>query len=91
VFKTNNDLGAETDRMIIRQSGEVGIGTTTPNTNSILDLTSTSKGFLPPRMTNVQITGITLPPEGLTIYSTDAKTLVFYNGNSWQKVTSSQL
>jgi hypothetical protein len=72
-------------------NGSLGIGTTTPNTSSILDLTSTSKGFLPPRMTNVQITGITSPPEGLTIYSTDAKTLVFYNGTSWQKVTTTAL
>jgi hypothetical protein len=72
-------------------NGSLGIGTTTPNSKSILDLTSTTQGFLPPRMTNVQITGITSPPEGLTIYSTDAKTLVFYNGTSWLKVTTTAL
>ena len=72
-------------------SNNIGVGTTTPDSKSILDLTSTTQGFLPPRMTNVQITGITSPPEGLTIYSTDAKTLVFYNGTSWQKITSSAL
>ena len=34
--------------------GNVGIGTETPATSAILDLTSTNKGFLPPRMTTVQ-------------------------------------
>jgi hypothetical protein len=87
---TPADLTSSKD-LVITNAGNIGIGTATPNTNSILDLTSTSKGFLPPRMTNVQITGITSPPEGLTIYSTDAKTLVFYNGTSWQKVTTTAL
>jgi hypothetical protein len=72
-------------------TNDIGVGTTSPDSKSILDLTSTTKGFLPPRMTNVQITGITSPPEGLVIYSTDAKTLVFYNGTSWQKVTTTAL
>ena len=83
--------GEQSEKMVITTGGTVGIGTLTPNSKSILDLTSTSQGFLPPRMTNVQITGITSPPEGLTIYSTDAKTLVFYNGTSWQKVTTTTL
>ena len=33
---------------------QVGIGTTNPNTSAALDITSTTKGFLIPRMTNVQ-------------------------------------
>jgi len=83
--------GNQSEVMRLISTGSVGIGTSSPDSKSILDLTSTTKGFLPPRMTNVQITGITSPPEGLVIYSTDAKTLVFYNGTSWQKVTSTAL
>lgn len=36
-------------------SAQVGIGTSTPNSSSVLDLTSTEKGFLTPRMTTTQI------------------------------------
>lgn len=90
-FVTTNNVGTKSVKMSILGGGNVGIGTSSPSTKSILDLTSTSQGFLPPRMTNVQITGITSPPEGLVAYSTDAKTLVFYNGTSWQKVTANAL
>jgi len=93
--KTGASIRFHTDeqieRMRIDSSGNVGIGTISPNTTSILDLTSTSKGFLPPRMTNVQITGITSPPAGLVAYSTDNNTLVFYNGSTWRQVSHTAL
>ncbi len=50
---------------------QVGIGTTSPNTNAVLDLTSTTQGFLPPRMTQVQMNAIAAPPEGLMVYCSD--------------------
>ncbi len=62
----------------------VGIGTTNPNTSAQLDLSSTTKGFLPPRMTRAQILAIPTPAEGLIIYNTTAKKPCFYNGISWQ-------
>ena len=50
----------------------VGIGTTSPNTSSILNLESTSMGFLPPRMTQAQRNANVLnPATGLIIYCTD--------------------
>tara|TARA_R110000787_G_scaffold152593_1_gene266481 strand:+ start:5300 stop:6580 length:1281 start_codon:yes stop_codon:yes gene_type:complete len=49
---------------------QVGIGTTTPDTSSILDVSSTSKGFLMPRLTTVERNGITLPAKGLIIFNT---------------------
>jgi hypothetical protein len=63
---------------------QVGIGTITPNTSSILDLTSTDKGFLLPRMTLLQKTAITTPASGLLIYQTDGTSgFYYYNGASW--------
>jgi uncharacterized protein (TIGR02145 family) len=62
---------------------QVGIGTTTPNASAILDITSTSKGLLPPRMNTEQRNIISNPTEGLTIYKTNLKSLETYNGMRW--------
>ena len=62
---------------------QVGIGTTTPNPSSILDVSSTNQGFLPPRMTTAQRNAIVSPAEGLIVYNTDCRSLDFFNGTSW--------
>jgi len=67
-------------------SGGVAIGTATPNANAILDVSSTSKGFLPPRMTTAQRDLISSPPVGLCIYNTDHTCLNYYKGAGWFKV-----
>ena len=64
-------------------SGNIGIGTSSPNTTSILDITSTTKGFLPPRMTTIQKNAISSPATGLTVYDTDYNRLEVYNGSAW--------
>ncbi len=64
-------------------TGSVGIGTATPSTKAVLDLTSTTKGFLAPRMTTVQRDAITAPVAGLQIYNTTTNALNIYNGTSW--------
>ncbi|HRK03632.1 MAG TPA: hypothetical protein PLW14_00905 [Chlorobiota bacterium] len=48
----------------------VGIGTATPDPSALLDLTSTSKGLLTPRMTTAQRDAIVLPATGLLVYNT---------------------
>jgi uncharacterized protein (TIGR02145 family) len=54
-----------------------------PAGTAILDVKSTSKGFLPPRMNTSQRNAISSPAEGLVIYNTDEKSLNIYNGTSW--------
>jgi len=54
--------------------------------SSILELTSTTKGFLPPRMTTTQRDNIATPAEGLVIYNTTTQVLNFYNGSAWGAV-----
>jgi hypothetical protein len=66
----------------------VGIGTDTPNAKALLDVASTTKGFLPPRMTTAQRDAITSVPAGLMIYNTSTNKLNFYNGSAWEAVTS---
>jgi hypothetical protein len=52
---------------------QVGVGTTTPDTSSILDVSSTSKGLLMPRLTTTERDNITLPATGLMIFNTTLK------------------
>ncbi|MEI6750573.1 MAG: DUF1566 domain-containing protein [Bacteroidota bacterium] len=54
-----------------------------PDGSAMLDVSSTTKGFLPPRMSTAQIGDIASPPEGLTVYNSDLHALVFYNGTTW--------
>jgi hypothetical protein len=49
---------------------QVGIGTTTPDTSSALDISSSSQGFLMPRLTTTQRDLIASPAVGLMIYNT---------------------
>jgi hypothetical protein len=87
-LKTSASGAASTERMRIDASGNVGIGGTA-NAAAILDAASTTKGFLPPRMTTAQRDAITSPPAGLMIYNTSTNKLNVRTASSWEAVTSS--
>jgi uncharacterized protein (TIGR02145 family) len=64
---------------------QVGIGTTTPAATAQLDVSSTSKGFLPPRMTTAQRDAILNPADGLIIFNTTTNYLNYaYNSFWWE-------
>jgi uncharacterized protein (TIGR02145 family) len=67
---------------------QVGLGTTIPDASAALEVKSTTKGFLPPRMTTAERDLINggVWAEGLTIYNTDTKCLELYNGTDWISV-----
>jgi hypothetical protein len=70
-------------------NAQVGIGTTSPNASAVLDLTSTSQGFLPPRMTQDQRNAIVSPAAGLMVWCTNcgaAGEFQGYNGTSWNNI-----
>ncbi|MEX2032940.1 MAG: type II secretion system protein, partial [Candidatus Colwellbacteria bacterium] len=67
-------------------AGNVGIGTASPATSALLDLTSTAKGLLPPRMTTAQRDAIGSLTAGLFIYNTTTNEFNLYNGTSWGAV-----
>ncbi|MEO7313381.1 MAG: type VI secretion system tube protein Hcp [Chitinophagaceae bacterium] len=59
----------------------VGIGTTTPDSKAILDIVSTNKGVLLPRINDTA--NVTNPVEGLIIYNKNTKTPYYYDGKKW--------
>ena len=82
---TGADQSADA-KFVVESSGNVGIGTTSPNTAVILDLSSTSKAFRPPVMTTTQRDAISSPAEGSVIYNTTTNVLNFHNGSAWAAV-----
>ena len=69
---------------------QVGIGTTTPNASASLEINDTTKGFLVPRMTELQKIAIVSPATGLLIYQTNnSPGYYYYNGTAWVSFASS--
>ena len=72
--------------MVSFAQNSVGIGTQSPHASAILDVSSTTKGFLAPRTTTVQRSAIASPAKGLLVYDTDLNSLYHYNGSAWAAV-----
>jgi hypothetical protein len=68
----------------------VAINTTgaEPDTSAMLDVSSTVKGFLIPRMTQAQRTAIALPAKGLLVYQNDGtEGFYYYDGSVWTNLS----
>jgi uncharacterized protein (TIGR02145 family) len=68
---------------IFNNSAGVGIGTAAPDASAKVDISSSTQGFLPPRMTTAQRNAIASPAVGLTIYNTTMNCLQWWNGTLW--------
>ncbi|MGB1295387.1 MAG: hypothetical protein ACPG6V_07880 [Flavobacteriales bacterium] len=65
---------------------QVGVGTSNPHASSILEIESSNKGFLPPRLTSLERFMISDPAEGLIVFCTNccmSGTMSFFNGAKW--------
>jgi hypothetical protein len=62
---------------------QTGIGTTTPHASAQLEVSSTTKGFLPPRLTTEQLNNIANPATGLVIYNTTTNILEYKTASGW--------
>ncbi len=72
------------------QSVAINTDGSTANTSAILDVKSTTKGLLIPRLTQTQRNAVTTPATGLLIYQTDnTPGYYFYNGSAWTSLTAS--
>jgi len=79
---------------IYYNSGSLGIGTTSPDASSLLEVKSTNKGFLPPRVSLTATSSaspITSPATGLVVYNTATVSdvvpgIYYWNGTAWKKL-----
>jgi hypothetical protein len=77
-----------TERMRITSAGLMGIGTGTPASCAIVDVTSTTLGFKFPVMTTTQKNAIGTPVAGLVVFDSTLAKLCVYSGAAWQTITS---
>jgi hypothetical protein len=86
ILLAGQKLSAQTNTF--PKTGAAGIGTLTPDTSALLEVKSTSKGVLIPRMTLTQRNAIALPATGLLIYQTNSTSgFYYYNGRAWIAVS----
>lgn len=69
---------------------QVGFNNPNPDASSILDLKSSNKGLLIPRMDSTSRKNITTPAAGLLVYDTDLKTMYQYDGG-WKRFISGSI
>jgi hypothetical protein len=73
-------------------TAQVGIGTTTPNASAVLDVSSTTSGLLPPRMTNAQKLAIPSPVAGLLVWCSNCGSngeMQVFNSLTWTNMSGS--
>ncbi len=70
------------------QAQSVAINTSgnAADNSAILDVSSTDRGVLVPRLTTTQRTGISTPATGLLVYDTDLNSFYFYSGSAWTAI-----
>ncbi len=83
VFQANS-----TEYARITTTGSVGIGTSSPHTSALIELSSTDRGFLMPRMLEAEREAIPNPAEGLMVYTTDGgfPGIYYFDGVEWVRV-----
>jgi hypothetical protein len=85
ILSETQTLSAQTN--IFPKTGAAGIGTLTPDASALLEVKSTSKGVLIPRMTLTQRNAIVSPATGLLIFQTNSTPgFYYYNGSAWKAV-----
>jgi predicted heme/steroid binding protein len=80
-----NGTTSLTDSSIYDSGSSIGLGTASINASALFQMDSTTKGFLPPRMTSTQRTAIASPADGLIIYQTNGVIgLYIYSNSTWR-------
>jgi hypothetical protein len=83
-FNNASVFGADAEFVYNPTNNQLAVGTATVNASAALDVSSTTRGFLPPRMTTAQRNSIGATTEGLIIFNTDTKEMQYFNGTLWR-------
>lgn len=67
-------------------SQNIGIGTSTPHASALLEIASTTKGLLIPRMNALQRNAIAAPAKGLLTFDNTVNSFFYYDGTAWQQL-----
>jgi trimeric autotransporter adhesin len=73
---------------LFSQSVAINTDGSVPNNSSILDIKSSSKGLLIPRMTSLQRNAIATPANGLLVFDISTNSPWFYNGTGWSNLAA---
>jgi hypothetical protein len=84
---SNTTIIGNSSTVITAIYGDILLGGTTPITSALLAMTSTTEGFLPPRMTTTQKNAIATPATGLIVFDTTLGKLCVFS-TTWQTITS---
>jgi trimeric autotransporter adhesin len=71
---------------VLAQSVAINTDGSVANSTAILDVKSTSKGLLIPRLSTIQRTGIAAPATGLLVFDTDTDQFWYFDGAAWKKL-----
>jgi len=74
-------LSTQAQWMLINQGGG------NPDASAALELSSTTRGFLGPRLSQTQINAVNSPATGLLVFNTDSSKFYFYDGSAWLAVS----
>ncbi len=84
-FTAASNIG---DSLLFDSGSAIGLGTATINAAALFQMDSTTRGFLPPRMTQAQRLAIATTPEGLIVYQTNGVIgLYIYANGTWRSLT----
>ena len=72
--------------LVVSAFGQVGIGTTIPDGSAMLEVKSTLKGMLVPRMSSVERTGISTPAIGLLVFDNTTQSFWYYKTTGWMEL-----
>jgi trimeric autotransporter adhesin len=74
---------------LLTHAQSIGINTLSPHSSAALDITSTNKGLLAPRLNTLQMNTIASPATGLAVFNTDSSSFCVFTGTQWVRLITS--